>query len=361
MTEPLLQSPLHSLHLLNGAKFAEFGGWSMPLVYSDGTLQEHKTCRTGCSVFDVSHLGSLKVSGSDALIAIQSTFTNDLNRITPGRAQYSHLLNDSGGVVDDVIIWWINDSLFHIMPNASNTKRVSDALACFAGDIQYSDVTKERSVIAIQGPKSREILAKISLELAGIQRFHVKQIEYKSSILTAAGTGYTGEDGLEISVPASTASALWEELIRHGAKPAGLGARDTLRLEAGLPLHGNELSPTITSSEANMKWVVAMNKTDFLGKQAVAEELRTGLSRKLFGLKTDGRRPPRTGQVIVKDGKSLGEITSGNYSPMFECGIAIALLDAKISLGEKVMIQGRRNEEVATIVKLPFYTAEKNS
>ena len=135
MTEPLLQSPLHSLHLSNGAKFAEFGGWSMPLVYSEGTLQEHKTCRTECSIFDVSHLGTLEVSGSDALIAIQSTFTNDLNRIAPGRAQYSHLLNESGGVVDDVIIWWIHDSLFHIMPNASNTKRVSNALACFTGDL----------------------------------------------------------------------------------------------------------------------------------------------------------------------------------------------------------------------------------
>lgn len=361
MTEPLLQSPLHSLHLSNGAKFAEFGGWSMPLVYSEGTLQEHKTCRTECSIFDVSHLGTLEVSGSDALIAIQSIFTNDLNRIAPGRAQYSHLLNESGGVVDDVIIWWIHDSLFHIMPNASNTKRVSNALASFAGDLRYSDVTKERSVIAIQGPKSRKILEKTSSELAEIQRFHVKQVEYNSSILTAAGTGYTGEDGVEISVPLSTAPALWEELIRHGAKPAGLGARDTLRLEAGLPLHGNELSPTISSSEANMKWVVAMDKENFLGKQAVEEELRTGLSRKLFGLKTNGRRPPRTGQVIIKDGKPLGEVTSGNYSPIFECGIAIALLDPKVSLGEKVMIQGRRNEEEATIVKLPFYTAKKDS
>ena len=333
----------------------------MPLVYSEGTLQEHKTCRTECSIFDVSHLGTLEVSGSDALIAIQSTFTNDLNRIAPGRAQYSHLLNESGGVVDDVIIWWIHDSLFHIMPNASNTKRVRDALACFTGDLRYSDVTKERSVIAIQGPKTREILGKTSSELAEIQRFHVKQIEYNSSILTAAGTGYTGEDGVEISVPLSTAAALWEELIRHGAKPAGLGARDTLRLEAGLPLHGNELSPTITSAQANMKWVVATTKENFLGKQAVMEEMKNGVSRKLFGLRTEGRRPPRTGQLIVKDGKLLGEVTSGNYSPSLECGIAIALLDTKVSLGEKVTIQGRRNEEEATIVKLPFYTAQENS
>ena len=361
MAEPLLQSPLHSLHLSNGAKFAEFGGWSMPLVYSEGTIQEHKVCRAECSVFDVSHLGTLRVSGSDAFTAVQSTFTNDLNRITPGRAQYSHLLNQSGGVIDDVIIWWINDSLFHIMPNASNTKRVSDALACFAGDLKYSDVTKERSVIAVQGPKSREILGKVYPELAGIQRFHVKEIEYKSCMLTAAGTGYTGEDGVEISVPLSTAGALWEELIRHGAKPAGLGARDTLRLEAGLPLHGNELSPTITSLEANMKWVVAMDKANFLGKQAVEEELQKGPTRKLFGLKTYGRRPPRSGQVVVKEGKLLGKVTSGNYSPIFECGIAIALLGPEMSLGEKVMIQGRRSEEEAIIVKLPFYTAEKNS
>ena len=361
MTEPLLQSPLNSIHLSNGAKFAEFGGWNMPLVYSEGTLEEHRTCRTACSIFDVSHLGTLKVSGSDALMAIQSTFTNDLNRIAPGRAQYSHLLNDSGGVIDDVIIWWLEDSLFHIMPNASNTRRVSEALDCSSGDFKYSDITRERSVIAIQGPKSREILAKTSVDLAAIPRFHVKQIEYKSSILTAAGTGYTGEDGLEISIPLAVAGALWEELIGYGAKPAGLGARDTLRLEAGLPLHGNELSPTITSAQANMKWVVATTKENFLGKQAVMEEIKNGVSRKLFGLQTEGRRPPRTGQLIVKDGKLLGEVTSGNYSPSLECGIAIALLDPKVSLGEKVTIQGRRNEEEATIVKLPFYTAQENS
>ena len=361
MTESLRQSPLHELHISNGAKFAEFGGWSMPLVYSEGTLQEHKACRTECSIFDVSHLGTLEVLGSDALSAIQSTFTNDMNRISPGQAQYSHLLNESGGVIDDVIIWWIDDSLFHIMPNASNTKRVSDALEKFEGDFNYSEVTQARSVIAIQGPKSREVLGKISLELADVQRFHVKEIEYKSSILTAAGTGYTGEDGIEVSVPLSIAPVLWEELIHCGAKPAGLGARDTLRLEAGLPLHGNELSPDITSTQANMKWVVAMEKSDFLGKSAVEEELRTGNSRKLFGIKTHGRRPPRRNQLVTKGGMTLGEITSGNYSPILGCGIAIALLQSETILGEKVIIQGRRNEEEATVVKLPFYTAEKIS
>ena len=302
----------------------------------------------------------LEVYGKDAYELIQLMTCRNLSKALPNKCYYVPLVDKDGYIINDPLIIKINDQKWRICIADS------DVILFAKGILSTKNLSAEIyetniSTLAIQGPKSREILAKTSVDLATIQRFHVKQIEYKSSILTAAGTGYTGEDGLEISVPLAVAGALWEELIGYGAKPAGLGARDTLRLEAGLPLHGNELSPTITSAQANMKWVVATTKDNFLGKPAVMEEIKNGVSRKLFGLQTEGRRPPRTGQLIVKDGKLLGEVTSGNYSPTLECGIAIALLDPKVSLGEKVTIQGRRNEEEATIVKLPFYTAQENS
>ena len=360
MTKSLLESPLHDIHVNEGAKFAEFGGWNMPISYSKGTLHEHKSCRSNCAIFDVSHLGTLKVTGKDSFHAIQGTFTNDLNRISPGRAQYSHLLNDSGCVIDDVIIWWIGDSLFEIMPNASNTERVSSALKLFEGDFASSDVTYDRAVIAIQGPESREVLKKVSPKLASIYRFNVRQVEYEDHTLTAAGTGYTGEDGIEVSVPLAVAHNFWRDLVGSGGSPAGLGARDTLRLEAGLPLHGNELSPEINPLEANMKWVIAIEKDDFFGKNAITKLLKDGPSRKLVGIKTQGRRPPRAGQSVTKNGVHVGEVTSGNYSPMLGCGIAIAMVSEKTNLGEKVSIVGRRQEEEGTIVKLPFYAADQS-
>jgi aminomethyltransferase len=355
VTESLHRSPLHNIHKSCEAKFAEFGGWLMPLSYTTGTLQEHKACRAEAAIFDVSHLGTLRVTGGDAFQAIQETFTNDLDRINPGKAQYTHLLNDSGGVIDDVIIWWIEKSEFEIMPNASNTERVRLALERFQGEVYATDTTDQRAVIAVQGPKAQKILEKVSEEFSLIQRFSIGKVAYKDRSLTAAGTGYTGEDGLEISAPLDVAEELWSELVNAGAIPAGLGARDTLRLEAALPLHGNELSAEISPIEANLKWVVAMEKTDFIGKSAIENQVQTGVRRKLFGIVTNGRRPPRSGQPITKDAQEVGVITSGNYSPMLECGIALAMLPPKTLVGDKVMITGRSGQEEATVTALPFY------
>ena len=333
----------------------------MPLSYTTGTLQEHKACRAEAAIFDVSHLGTLRVTGGDAFQAIQETFTNDLNRIDPGKAQYSHFLNDLGGVIDDVIIWWIDDSVFEIMPNASNTQRVSSAFESFQGEVHASDTTHQRAVIAVQGPKAREVLGKVSEKLSLIQRFCIGKVTYMNDSLIAAGTGYTGEDGLEISVPLDVAEELWSDLVSAGATPAGLGARDTLRLEAALPLHGNELTAEITSLEADLKWVVAMTKRDFRGRPAIENQLQNGVQRKLFGIVANGRRPPRSGQIITKDGQEVGVITSGNYSPMLECGIALAMLPSKTLVGDKVQIVGRSSEMEATVAATPFYKGQVNS
>jgi len=355
VTVELLNSPLHDAHIAVEAKFAEFGGWNMPISYKAGTIAEHLECRSGCAIFDVSHLGSVRVTGSEALGKLQRTFTNDLDRISPGKAQYSHLLNESGGVVDDVIIWWISESSFEIMPNASNTTRVVDALQAQSGNVEIAQTTRDRAVIAVQGPKAREVLSKVSVEAASVQRFCVENIKFADSLITVAGTGYTGEDGLEICVPLVNAIELWSLLIEAGGSPAGLGARDTLRLEAGLPLHGNELSPEITPIEANLKWVVSMGKQEFFGREAIKRQIDNGVNKKLYGIATSGRRPPRAGQKVLYEGAEIGVITSGNYSPILGHGIAIALLPATFSMNEQVLISGRKSDDEATIVPMPFY------
>ncbi|HJM28767.1 MAG: glycine cleavage system aminomethyltransferase GcvT [Acidimicrobiales bacterium] len=355
MSAELLNSPLHYAHIEAGAKFAEFGGWNMPLSYSEGTLSEHHECRSKCAIFDVSHLGSVRVSGSESFNVLQRTFTNDLDRITPGKAQYSHLLNDNGGVMDDVIIWWISEFCFEIMPNASNTMRVVTALENMSRELEIIETTRDRAVIAVQGPKAREVLASISTAISSVPRFCVEQIDFLGSSITVAGTGYTGEDGVEISVPLELAVDMWSQLVQSGASPSGLGARDTLRLEAGLPLHGNELGPQITPIEANLKWVVSMKKSEFLGKEAIKNQLENGVKKKLYGLATSERRPPRSGQVVSSRGAEIGIVTSGNYSPTLKHGIAMALLPPTCSIDDKVFISGRRDEIEATIVSLPFY------
>ena len=352
----LNKSPLHDDHVELDAKLVEFGGWEMPISYPTGTLEEHRTCRDGCVMFDVSHLGSVRVAGENAIDELQYIFTNDLLKIGQGRAQYSHLLNGRGHVVDDVIIWWLRDNLFEIMPNASNTERVESALLTRNSSLKVENVTSSRALIAVQGPKTREILRELSEDLSVVQRFHVQELEIDMGLVIVAGTGYTGEDGVEISVPSESASVLWSTLKSLGCVPAGLGARDTLRLEAGFPLHGHELGEGITPLQANLKWVVSMEKGDFIGRESIASEIEKGPKRILRGLVTNGRRPPRHGQEITFAGDVIGQVTSGNFSPTLETGIAMGFLSPKIPTGMKVVIKGERNETSAEVIKLPFYT-----
>ncbi|MCB1040655.1 MAG: glycine cleavage system protein T, partial [Acidimicrobiales bacterium] len=221
----LRTSPLDAVHRSLGAKMVPFGGWDMPLSYPTGTLAEHRACRSGAVAFDVSHLGTVRITGPDALDRLQSALTNDLNKVGPGRAQYTHLLDpDDASVVDDIIVWWVDDDTFDVMPNASNTSGVVGALG--EGAV---DVTAERAVIALQGPAARRLLHPIWPEAAAIGRFHVVRSEWDGIACTVAGTGYTGEDGLEVAVPAADAERLWAAVVEAGFEPAGLGARDTLR------------------------------------------------------------------------------------------------------------------------------------
>lgn len=351
--EGLRHSPLEELHRDLEAKLVPFGGWLMPLAYPGGTLAEHRACRSAAVVFDVSHLGTVRIEGPGALALLQAQLTNDLRKIEPGRAQYTHLLDDSdGSVLDDIIVWWTAAESFDVMPNASNTARVRDAVG-------GSDVTAERAVLAVQGPQARALLASVAPDAAAVGRFRVRSFEFAGRPCTAAGTGYTGEDGVECAVPADVAPRFWEAVTGAGVVPAGLGARDTLRLEAGLPLHGHELGPGITPLQAGLGWVVGWDKGEFRGRGALERERAEGPRRLLAGLVCEGRQPPREGATVLHDDAPVGEVTSGNFSPSLERGIALAFLDtaAGISVDDEVALDVRGRHLAARVRPLPFVHA----
>jgi aminomethyltransferase len=347
---PERESALNAAHVALGAKMVSFGGWSMPLAYPSGTVAEHKACREDAVAFDVSHLGTVRVTGADAFDHLQHSLSNDLRKVNPGRAQYTHLLSEDGSVVDDIIVWWVDDERFDVMPNASNT---SSVVAAIGG----TDVTTERVVIAVQGPRARERLATVSPDAAAVHRFHVDRFDWQGTPCLVAGTGYTGEDGVECAVPAAAASSFWDAVLAAGILPAGLGARDTLRLEAGLPLHGHELGPGITPLQAGLGWVVGWDKGDFTGRAALMEEKVNGPARRLRGVVASGPQPLREGAEILHDGDAVGSLTSGNFSPMRGVGIGLGFVDADARLldGDEVTIVQRGRELAAEVVRPPLW------
>jgi aminomethyltransferase len=344
----LRRTCLYAEHVELGARLVDFGGWEMPLAYRDGTIAEHLACRSDSAVFDVSHLGTVRVEGPGSLQLLQTNLTNDLNRIGPGRAQYQHLLDETdASVLDDLIVWWVSDESFDVMPNASNTDRVISVLG-------GEDVTEERAVIAVQGPRARERFATVAPEAAAVGHFAVGGFEFGGSRCRVAGTGYTGEDGVECAVPVDIAAEFWRAVVGAGVRPAGLGARDTLRLEAGLPLHGHELGPGITPLQAGLGWVVSWDKGPFRGREPLEVERISGPWRRLRGLLAEGRRPPRAKDAVLVGGEIAGEVTSGNFSPVLQRGIALAFLPPGVGIGAEVDIALRGGRAPATVVKPPF-------
>lgn len=352
MTEagPLKRTALYDVHRQHGAKLVEFGGWEMPLSYGTGTVAEHRACREDAVVFDVSHLGTVRVEGTGSLATLQGALTNDLAKIAPGRAQYTHLLDDEGSVVDDIIVWWRDDEIFDVMPNASNTDSV-------VASIGGHDVTTTRSILAVQGPEARTKLATISPEAAAVGRFRVATVTMGGIEIVVAGTGYTGEDGVELAIPNEAAPEIFTALVDAGVLPAGIGARDTLRLEAGLPLHGHELGAGITPLQAGLGWVVGWNKPTFRGKSALEAEREAGISRRLVGIQGRTRQPLREDAAIVAGATPLGQTTSGNISPMLGTGIALGFIDtgSGVSIGDPVTVEVRGRAVDADLVPLPFW------
>ena len=347
MEAELRHAALEDAHAALGAKLVEFGGWLMPVAYPSGTLHEHRTCRSAAVVFDVSHLGTVRVEGPSAFDQLQRALTNDLRKVGPGRAQYTHLLDEDGSVLDDIIVWWLDDETFDVMPNASNTERVVAALG-------GNDTTTTRCILAVQGPEARARVAKVSEEAAAVTRFTVARVDVAGAPCTVAGTGYTGEDGVEIAVPIAAAHDVWDALLAAGVEPAGLGARDTLRLEAGLPLHGHELGPGITPLQARLGWVVGWDKPEFTGRAALLAEKERGVSRVLRGMIIGGRQPARDGAAISAHGRVVGAVTSGNFSPMLETAIALGFVAPDVAIGDAVAFDVRGRTLEGYIADLPF-------
>lgn len=356
----LKKSPLHDRHVALGAKFAEFGGWSMPLEYTGaGVLAEHAAVRNGVGIFDVSHLGKVTVTGPGAAAYVNRCLTADLTKISTGKAQYTLLCNESGGVVDDMIAYLKSDDEVFLIPNAANTAAVVAALADAApDDLTVTDQHDDFAVLAVQGPHSDETLAGAGLPV-GHDYMSFESALLQEIPITVCRTGYTGERGYELVCPADAAGQVWDAIMDagdgYGIQPAGLGARDTLRTEMGYPLHGQDLSPEISPVQARSGWAVGWKKDTFFGADALRAEKAAGPRRTLRGLKATGRGIPRPQMTVLgADGAPVGEVTSGTFSPTLKTGIALALVDPALKLDDVVSIDIRGRALEFVITKPPF-------
>ncbi|MGC5319078.1 glycine cleavage system aminomethyltransferase GcvT [Micromonospora arida] len=360
----LRRSPLHERHTAAGAKFAPFGGWEMPLEYAGGgVLKEHTSVRTAVGVFDVSHLGKARVSGPGAADFVNSCLSNDLGRIGPGRAQYTLCCDDAtGGVVDDIIAYLYADDHVFLIPNAANTAEVVRRLRAAApAQVTVTDEHEAYAVLAVQGPRSAELLAALDLPTEhGYMSFSAASLAGVE--LTVCRTGYTGELGYELVVPAEHAVAVWDALFAAGAafelRACGLAARDTLRTEMGYPLHGQDLSLDISPVQARSGWAVGWDKPAFWGRDALLAEKSAGPRRTLRGLVAVDRAIPRPGMTLHVGDTQVGTVTSGTFSPTRKQGIALALLntDANLTDGDEVEIDIRGRRAPLKLTKPPFVT-----
>jgi len=360
----LHRSPLHDRHVDLGAKLADFGGWEMPIEYSasgGGVIAEHTAVRTAVGMFDVSHLGKCTVAGPGAREFVNSCLTADLGKIRPGQAQYTLCCNPDGGVIDDVFSYLIADDEVFLMPNAANAERVIGLLAEAAGaGISVTDQHRGFAVIAVQGPRSADVLQALSLPTE-LDYVSFVDADFDGRPVRVCRTGYTGEHGYELIPAWDDARPLWDALAEtareHGGMPAGLGARDTLRTEMGYPLHGQDLTEQISPVQAGSSWAVGWKKERFWGRDALLAERATGPRRKLRGLVLTGRGVPRGHMpVLDAEGAEIGQTTSGTFSPTLKQGIALALIDtdSAVQNGDEVLIDVRGRRLPAEVRALPL-------
>ncbi|MET8650369.1 glycine cleavage system aminomethyltransferase GcvT [Nocardia aurea] len=360
MTETnLLQGPIRGVHAELGASFAPFGGWEMPVSYA-GTVTEHQAVRAAVGLFDVSHLGKATVRGPGAAEFVNSALTNDLGRIRPGKAQYTLCCTEEGGVIDDLIAYYVGEDEIFLVPNAANTATVVAELRKAAPQgVTVTDEHRDFAVFAVQGPKSADVLTALGLPTE-LEYMAYADAEWDGRAVRVCRTGYTGEHGYELLPRWDDAESLFRALVdavrAAGGQPAGLGARDTLRTEMGYPLHGHELSTDITPVQARCGWAVGWKKPEFWGKAALEAERAAGPRRTLVGLKAIDRGVLRQGQQVLLDGEPVGETTSGTFSPTLKVGIALALVDTARELlpdiEVEVDVRGRRLR--CSVVKPPF-------
>jgi len=348
------------MHLDLQAKMADFGGWLMPIEYpGSGVLAEHTAVRERVGLFDVSHLGKASVKGSGSLEFLNSMFTNDLNRITDSKAQYTLLCNPDGGVIDDLIAYRNSDSDFFLIPNASNTTEVVRVLTENAPDgIKVTNLHQDFAVLALQGPKAVEVIRSLGINPT-MDYMAFAHVSIAGCDVILCRTGYTGEHGYELVPSWSDASVVWDAIV-EALKPfdgliCGLGARDTLRTEMGYPLHGHELSLEISPVQASAGWAIGWKKESFRGSETLQSQRAAGTVRTLKALKSNDRGIPRAGMAIKdQTGNEIGIVTSGTFSPSLKVGIALALINPEYAVGDQVTIDVRGRESSATITSLPF-------
>ncbi|MDF0529919.1 glycine cleavage system aminomethyltransferase GcvT [Tsukamurella sp. 8F] len=363
----LLEGPLHAVHTELGAAFAEFGGWSMPVKYA-GTVGEHTAVREAVGIFDVSHLGKATVAGPGAAAFVNSVLTADLGRIHPGKAQYTLCTNESGGVIDDLIVYYVSDDELFLVPNAANTAAVVKHLEAHAAEqdregITITDQHRDYAVLAVQGPRAAEVLTAVGLP-TDMEYMAYTDAELDGVPVRVCRTGYTGEQGYEMLPRWADAEVVFRRLLAEvtarGGQPAGLGARDTLRTEMGYPLHGHELTVDITPVQARAGWAVGWKKPRFVGRQKLIAEKEAGPARRLWGLKATGKGVLRAElDVLSAGGDRIGTTTSGTFSPTLKTGIALALIDssAGVAAGDAVTVDVRGRAIPCEIVVPPFVTA----
>lgn len=345
----MAETPLAAVHHDLGARFTQFASWTMPLQF-EGVIAEHMAVRHAVGVFDVSHLGRFTVEGAGGVDLLRSQLCNDVATIEPGRAQYSMALNEGGGIEDDIIVWWLDPERFWVLPNGANFGEIVNRFAAAAPDgVTVTPVREETVLVAVQGPQAAAIIESVVGTVP--KRFRVVDTEYDGEPCLLAGTGYTGERGAEITVPVAAGAALYRALIDAGAVPCGLGARDTLRLEMGYPLWGQDLDSTTTPLEAGLGWVVEWDH-DFIGRAALEEQREKGIAKQLVGFALDDRRVPRPGSPL-RVGESTGTVASGNFSPMLECGIGMGYV-APPTDATRVQVEVRGTELAGRRVDPPF-------
>jgi aminomethyltransferase len=347
MAQTLQRTPLHDRHVALGARMVPFAGWEMPVQY-EGVMREHRAVRTNAGAFDVSHMGEIEVEGPRALELLQGLLSNDLDRLGPGDAQYTLLTNERGGIIDDLIAYRLGEFRFLLVVNASN--RAADFRWIKEHEISGSDVrdvSDEYALIAVQGPNA---IAKLGLQPAKQFTFAEERIDGVEAMVNR--TGYTGEDGCEILCMAEDAVALWDAVLARGAVPCGLGARDTLRLEASLPLHGNDIGPDTDAIEAGLGWTCALDTKEFTGSDVLRRVKEEGPARKLISFVMEEKAVPRQGMPIVGG----GVVTSGSHSPMLDAGIGMGYVPTAHAAPDTALtIDVRGKLRKARVVKRPIY------
>jgi aminomethyltransferase len=355
----LKRTPLEGDHQELGAKMGEFAGWLMPIEYR-GVLAEHTAVRTAVGMFDLTHLGKIEVAGAGAGEWLQSVLTNDLSRVETGAAQYNLVLTEEGGIVDDLIAYRVEDERWLVVPNAANTEAV---LGILSEETRQDVVVEHRPdvcTIAVQGPRSPELIDAVFPEAGSIEYMHCRVGSYREVVVIVARSGYTGERGYELFVPDAMAPPLWRELVERGGpmglSPCGLGARDTLRLEMGYPLHGNDISTERTPLEAGLSWAVSFDKSEFRGASALRRQKEAGIPARLRGLRMTGKLIPRPHYPVFAGDEVVGETTSGTFSPTLRVGIALAYFAPpdRVEPADVVEVDVRGRRGQAEVVKPPF-------